>query len=83
MLHTVRVILSPWKNFEFLENLRFQPGRTLGIEVRGDVIFSRSGDDCVVIFCPVIPHPHGLDYSCPYVMTRISSIESFLDLSLH
>ena len=26
--------------------------------MRGDVISSQSGDDCPVIVCPVIPHPH-------------------------
>ena len=32
-------------------------------EVRDDVIFSQSGDDCPVIFCPVIPHPHFIFFS--------------------
>ena len=30
----------------------------LGFELRGDVFFSQSGDDCPVILCPVIPYPH-------------------------
>ena len=30
----------------------------LGFEVRDDVFFSQSGQDCPVILCPVIPHPH-------------------------
>ena len=30
----------------------------LGFEVRDDVIFSQSGNDCPIILCPVIPHPH-------------------------
>ena len=29
----------------------------IDFEVRGDVIFSQSGGDCPVIFCPVHPTP--------------------------
>ena len=29
--HILGVIFAPWKDFEFSENLRFEPGRTLAM----------------------------------------------------
>ena len=52
----------------------------LGTEVRGDVIFSQSGDDC-----PVIPPPHCRQNNIPYYRTFAWRVKSTVpeNLFLH
>ena len=45
----------------------------LGFEVRAKVIFSQSGDDCPVIFCPLIPQQLGEPH-CILYLTDFCSI---------